>query len=725
MDEKLDMLGTESQRLGIHNEEADYIKTIRKKSEMRTLFSFLFSLFCFLLLPAAAPAQAVVEHDLVVRLEPEQHLLVGTDEISFSGKASVGLSFFLSPDAEIRRLTVNGKPADYRFHRNRVAVETPETPPGESLRLRVEYAAVFDDPYPETPANTDNPGFGVTGIVGGKGAFILSGAGWYPVFPAVSSRFSITVDAPQGMVAVTAGRSDGRRTEGGRTLSSWKVDQPLDGLSLSAGYYEVTEDDAGGIQVATYFTAETQPLSGRYIAAVKRYLSLYTELFGPYPFEKFAVVENFFPTGYGFASYTLMGGVVLRLPFIVDVSLGHEIAHCWWGNGVRVDYASGNWSEGLTTYVADYLYKEQESAEAAEETRRQWLRNYAVLVDEESDFPLSEFVSRKDRVTKVVGYDKSAMVFHMLRQILGEEVFWGALRDVFEEKRFQRASWEDFRIAFERRAGHGPCCTLEDFFAQWIYRAGAPQLALEDVVRKQTKGGWQVSGAVVQRQDRLFDLPATLAEKTGQGTLTQVVSLHGKKTPFVLRTASRPSEVVLDLHADVFRRLFPEEIPASVNAVKGAGSVSVVVSAGAGKAGTQTAQMLVRSLGLSRARIVSEVDFQPTVSEGGSVVYIGFPENPFLLTEARGPVALFSDRFSAGGRVFSEATDTFFGVFENPQTPGAVVGILYPVHSRFGPLVARKAAHYGKYSYLAFSAGQNAAKGIWPVTDSPLIVRWE
>jgi hypothetical protein len=686
------------------------------------LFIIFFSLLCLM---KVSPAAAGVVHDLTVRLEPEKHLLVGTDEIEVSGKAAVGLSFFLAPHAEIRRLTVNAKPAEYRFHRGRVSVSPPETVPGKALTLRVEYAAVFDDPYPETPANTDNPGFGVTGIVGEKGVFILSGAGWYPSFPASSERFSITVDAPAGMIAVTAGRSAGRKTEGRRTLSFWEVDRAIEGLALSAGPYVVTEAESGGVQVATYFTPETQPLSGRYLAAVKKYLDLYNGLFGPYPFEKFAVVENFFPTGYGFPSYTLMGGVVLRLPFIIDVSLGHEIAHCWWGNGVRVDFSSGNWSEGLTTYVADYLYKEQESAAAAEEVRRQWLRNYAALVDEKSDFPLSEFIGRKDRVTKVVGYDKSAMVFHMLRQILGEEVFWGALRDVFADKLFQRASWEDFRIAFERRAGHGPCCTLENFFDQWVHRAGAPELSVEGVSREKTEGGWQVSGTVVQRQKRPFDLPATVAVETGEGALIQVVSLHGKKTPFSLAAPARPAAVELDPEANVFRRLFAEEIPASVNAVKGADSVSVVVSAAAGSAGTQTAQMLIRSLGLSRARIIQEVDAQQAVSAGQSVVYIGFPEDPSLLPEARAPVSLLPDRFSVAGRVFSEATDTFFGVFENPQNPEAVVGILYPVHPRFGPLAARKTTHYGRYSYLAFSSGQNEAKGVWPVVDSPLIVRWK
>ena len=95
----------------------------------------------------------------------------------------------------------------------------------------------------------------------------------------------------------------------------------------------------------------------------RRYIALYEELIGPYPFQQFSIVENFFPTGYGFPSYTLLGSTVIRLPFIIETSLGHEIAHCWWGNGVLVDDRQGNWCEGLTTYLADYLYKERTSEE--------------------------------------------------------------------------------------------------------------------------------------------------------------------------------------------------------------------------------------------------------------------------------------------------------------------------------------------------------------------------
>ncbi len=47
--------------------------------------------------------------------------------------------------------------------------------------------------------------------------------------------------------------------------------------------------------------------------------------------------------------YTLLGRTVIKMPFIVYTSLGHEIAHNWWGNSVFVDQKKGNWCEGLAT----------------------------------------------------------------------------------------------------------------------------------------------------------------------------------------------------------------------------------------------------------------------------------------------------------------------------------------------------------------------------------------
>ncbi|NIR14150.1 MAG: M1 family metallopeptidase, partial [Desulfobacterales bacterium] len=66
-------------------------------------------------------------------------------------------------------------------------------------------------------------------------------------------------------------------------------------------------------------------MAARYLAYSKKYLEMYEEMLGPYPFQRFAVVENILPTGYGMPTFTLLGRQVLKLPFIPETSLGHEV----------------------------------------------------------------------------------------------------------------------------------------------------------------------------------------------------------------------------------------------------------------------------------------------------------------------------------------------------------------------------------------------------------------
>ena len=176
-----------------------------------------------------------------------------------------------------------------------------------SVDLAIDYASTFADPVPLNPLNTDNPGFGVSGTISSKGTFILSGAGWYPRLADARESFDLRVNAPADTVAVTAGRLVGIDDTDKRTVSRWQIDQPVEGLSLSAGPYLVDRQSENGLSAATFLLSQNRPLSPRYLDASLGYLKRYSALFGPYPFDGFAVVENFFPTGYGFPGYKCVG----------------------------------------------------------------------------------------------------------------------------------------------------------------------------------------------------------------------------------------------------------------------------------------------------------------------------------------------------------------------------------------------------------------------------------
>ena len=261
------------------------------------------------------------------------------------------------------------------------------------------------------------------------------------------------------------------------------------------------------------FPPEMRLLPLRYLKASADYLKLYRGLFGPYPFEKFAIVENFLPTGYGYPSYTLLGGEVIRLPFIIGTSLPHEIAHNWWGNGVLVDYPQGNWSEGLVTYVADYLLQEKKSAAAGRDYRYRILTDFAALVSPEGDFPLNRFVGRADPASRAIGYGKGAMVFHMVRTMIGDDAFFAALRDLCREKLYRTASWDDFTRAFSKTAGKD----LAPFMDQWLTRPGGPQLSLANVAVKREGGGWLVTGKITQLPP-YWSVPVKMKVETAGGS---------------------------------------------------------------------------------------------------------------------------------------------------------------------------------------------------------------
>jgi len=181
-----------------------------------------------------------------------------------------------------------------------------------------------------------------------------------------------------------------------------------------------------------------------------------------------------------------LGRDVLKLPFIRATSLGHEVLHNWWGNGVYPDWRSGNWSEGLTTFLADYAFQEDKGEEAAREMRIAWLRDYAALPPAE-DFPLKDFTARHHGIASIIGYNKAAMVFLMLRDRIGRAAFERGLKRLWETKRFQTANWRDLAAAFSAASGQD----LSAFFDRWVNQPGSPTFSDEELARDQDFRLWR------------------------------------------------------------------------------------------------------------------------------------------------------------------------------------------------------------------------------------------
>jgi aminopeptidase N len=389
-----------------------------------------------------------------------------------------------------------------------------------------------------------------------EGSFLPAASAWYPS-PAGLFTYRVRLSLPAGQRGLVAGDLVDERThEAGRTVATFKMRAPTDGIDLMAGPYVVDERiveraDVPPLRLRTYFTPAIAALAKDYLDDSQRYIEHYSKRIGSYPFGSFSVVASPLPTGFGMPTLTYIGEAVLRLPFIRASSLGHEVLHNWWGNGVYVDYAAGNWAEGLTTFMADYAYKEEASAEAAREMRLGWLRDFAALPPGAAK-PLAEFRSRAHGADAATGYGKAAMLFVMLRDLIGEAAFDDGLRRFWSAHRFRTASWKDLRASFESASGRD----LSTFFAQWLERADAPAPRIASARMR----GNAVEVALEQGTPP-YALRVALVFDGPEGAITRLVDLSRNNETVRIDDVGPSTGVRLDPDLRLWHALDPQTLP--------------------------------------------------------------------------------------------------------------------------------------------------------------------
>jgi aminopeptidase N len=680
-----------------------------------TRLLFYCPLLVVLALVMPAPALSGLHQDLVVTLDPATRSLdVQATLRQTEGTAGWPAVLLLASSAQITSLSADETPLPIDFSGGRLSIARVS----KARQLQLAYRVAFADPVPQDPVGIEDPSYGVSATIGPKGAFLSAGSFWHPIVPAGESLFTVTISASGGLTGVTAGRLLDYDVDGDRVLTRWQTTLPQSSLALAAGHYRLQQDRLDGIQLLTFMSERNAPLASGYLASVREYLAVYQDLFGPYPYEKFAVVENFYPTGYGLPGWTLLGSNVIRLPFIRTTSLPHEIAHAWWGNAVSIDYSSGNWGEGLATYVADYYLKERSDPQAALEYRRKILRDYASLIGPQDDMPLVDFRGRMSKRDQAIGYGKAAMVFHMLRNRIGDAAFWQALQAIAHDGRGQRYGWKDLQRHFQNVANED----LTPFFRQWLERSGAPRLQLAETGFKRVADGWQVSGTVRQGKP-VYALDAPLELVTEQQVYHQIVALDSTESTFVFTVAERPVSLSVDPENHLFRQLYPEERPATVNDLRASRRPLVVVSRGADRL-LAASRDLLRGLQWQDAEVLDEAGILAAMPTDRDVLFLGWPQSARLQPQKTAEVSALLPEQPVDGKLNLDPNRVLFLV-QKPPGQDRVKAYFLPGSSEAAVDTARRIPHYGRYSYLVFEAGRNQIKATWEPRGSPLQVNFE
>lgn len=536
-------------------------------------------------------------------------------------------------------------------------------------------------------------------VSGVGGTFLPDSSDWYPRIAGQMARYKVSIELPTGQKGLVAGRliEESDSEQGYR--ATFEFSQPAEGIDLMAGPYVIDtlmhhNIKQKPVQLRTYFHPQISQLSKDYLDAVKGYLDRYESEIGEYPYSEFSVVSSPTPTGFGMPTLTYLGIDVLQLPFIRSTSLGHEVLHNWWGNGVYPDYKSGNWSEGLTTFMADYAYKEQESETAAREMRLGWLRDFAALQPGQ-DAPLTAFTSRTHGASKIVGYNKAAMFFFMLRDHLGEAIFQRALQGLWATRRFQITSWKEVQKIFELVSGQ----SLEPFFTQWLNRNGAPAIEIAEVKNSVADSGYQLS-ITLKQAEPAYQLQVPVAIETQQGSAVHRLDLQQAQQTFTLKLAHKPLAVSLDPDLRLFRQLASGEAPPILREVMvNAATQTVLLSAQA--EARKIAETLAAKLQDRKLETIAPDD--------------PLPAAPTLVIGLQAEVDAWLAAKQLPARPDETGKKGSAQVWTVTRSEGASLAIISAQDAASLEALIRPLPHYGRQSYLIFDGRQAIDKGVWPM----------
>jgi len=363
--------------------------------------------------------------------------------------------------------------------------------------------------------------------------------------PDDKASFEFVVTAPSGYSVVSNGKLEEQKTlPSNMTLTHWTEDVslPTKIMVIGVARFAIKEFADGPPHIA--ISAWTYPRDS--VVGFRRYsvaapiVKFFSEYIGPYPYNKLANVQ----------STTMFGGMENASAIFYDEEsaegprsfedvIAHEIAHQWFGDMASEKSFPHLWlSEGFATYFEN-MYVGMKYGEDSMKKRLLNDREQVINFAKRSSRPVVDSVSPLMGLLNANSYMKGGWILYMMKIEMGDSLFQKFIRTYYDRFKGSNADTDDL----ERIAEEVSNKDWRQFFKQWLYTPGIPQLDLRWQYDEKNK---TVSITVTQLQKQQpFQFPLQVGLR---GSNLKVVTLNISKQSETFSVPSNP--VVTNIEAD-------------------------------------------------------------------------------------------------------------------------------------------------------------------------------
>jgi aminopeptidase N len=448
--------------------------------------------------------------------------LTGWAHLTVVGRADLSnIIFDVNPLLTVDRVTANGDSVPFHRTDDQLTVNRALAP-----QEQVDFGFLI--------AATPNPNSDVGYHVESNHVYTFSepdGARrWFPCYDQPFDkldRIEISVNLPDSWwLASNGGLVETAYPAAGRKRQTYRHNRPISTylVMLAAGNYARRDETVDGVEYRYYTFPEDSAAAAYDWARTPLMVQTFADMFGPYPFEQYGMVQANIMNGWGameHQTFTTWGQHLLDGNRTYEPVVAHELAHQWFGDHVTCADFRNIWlNEGFASYCTRLFYQRIDGDSIFEQMMRQ---DAVAYYNEDSGFRYAMYDPPPSHGFGHVEYEKGNWVLHMLReQLLGDSLFFTAMKRYVQRFAGGTVTTEDFIAVVNETAGQD----LRWFFQQWVYEAGHPRLTYSIQAGVPAANDITITIEQTQVNAPVFRFPLKITARMETDTLTRLVWFH-------------------------------------------------------------------------------------------------------------------------------------------------------------------------------------------------------